>query len=180
MSAAAALPKGGPAPLPGPKRPRPRPAPVRRGTGLRAVAVPVALTRPVARPVARPAASNGVFVLVVAGVLALGLLGLLALNTVIAQSSFVAHDLTNHAEDLAVRQQALQQEVARLEAPDQLARQARALGLVPAESPVFLDLASGRILGVPTPAKRPPVAAAPTPSAPARPSARPTAAGAAR
>jgi len=180
MSAAAPLPKGSPAPRPGPKRPRPRPAPVRRGTGLRAVAVPAALTRPVARPVARPAASNGVFVLVVAGVLALGLLGLLALNTVIAQSSFVAHDLTNQAEDLAVRQQALQQEVARLEAPDQLARQARALGLVPAESPVFLDLASGRILGVPTPAKRPPVAAAPTPSATARPSARPTAAGAAR
>lgn len=93
--------------------------------------------------------------LLVAVLLGAGLLGLLALNTVLAQSSFVAHDLTARVDELQDREQALQQEVAALEAPDRLAQRARQLGLVPGVNPVFLRTGDGRILGVPTPAPRP-------------------------
>lgn len=114
-----------------------------RPTGLRLV------------PRVRIAPSQGAFVLLVSVLLGIGLLGLLALNTVLAQGSFVSHDLSSQLDDLRDREQALQQQVAALESPEQLAKRARALGMVPGVNPVFLRTSDAKILGVPTPARKP-------------------------
>jgi outer membrane biosynthesis protein TonB len=98
----------------------------------------------------------------------LGLVGLLVLNTVVAQDAFTLHDLDRNAASLAEREQRLRQEVAALEAPAAVADRAHKLGLVPAGDPVFLT-ADGRVLGNPAPAAVP---AAPTPAPPPAP--RPT------
>lgn len=110
--------------------------------------------RVVPLPVRRPARTP--FVLLVAGLLAAGLLGLLLLNTVLAQDAFVVHDLQKQSALLTDREQALQQDVAAEASPERLAARARALGLVPSENPVFLRLTDGRIVGVPAAAKAPP------------------------
>lgn len=160
------------------RRPAPTTRPAARPTS-RQTARPAAraAARSAARPASRPAArpnrwvagtarlrlappavtrpSQGAFVLLVSVLLGVGLLGLLALNTVLAQGSFVAHDLTTRVDDLHDREEALQQEVAVLESPERLAARAREIGLVPGVNPVFLRPADGRILGVPTPARTP-------------------------
>jgi hypothetical protein len=94
------------------------------------------------------------FVLLVLGLLGGGLLALLLLNTALAQGSFRIHDLQRQTATLADRQQQLQLAVDALSTPDQLARSARQLGLVPVHNPGFLRLADGRILGNPQPAMR--------------------------
>ena len=94
------------------------------------------------------------FVLLVLGLLGGGLLALLLLNTALAQGSFRIHDLQRQTATLADRQQQLQLAVDALSTPDQLARSARRLGLVPVHNPGFLRLGDGRVLGNPQPAVR--------------------------
>jgi hypothetical protein len=103
-----------------------------------------------------------------------GLVGLLVLNTVVAQDAFTLHDLAASNADLAEREQLLRQEVAALEAPVGLADRAGRLGLVPAGDPVFLT-ADGRVLGNPKPVAAPlPPPAPVVKAAPvAKPSAKP-------
>jgi hypothetical protein len=97
-----------------------------------------------------------------------GLLALLALNTVLAKGSFAAYDLRAEAAALADREQALLQQVATAESPEQLEAAARGLGMVPAQNPVFLRLADGKVLGVPVAATAPPKPAPkPAPKPPA-------------
>jgi hypothetical protein len=81
-----------------------------------------------------------------------GLLGLLALNTVLAQGSFRVSDLQRRVAALDDQQQALQQRVALRAAPQRLARRASALGMVPMLEPAFLRAGDGRVLGRPQPA----------------------------
>jgi cell division protein FtsB len=95
------------------------------------------------------------FVLFSMLVVGAGLVGLLVLNTVVAQDAFTVHDLGANAAALAEREQRLQQEVAALEAPAAVAQRAKQLGLVPAGDPVFLR-PDGRVLGHPVPATAPP------------------------
>ena len=90
------------------------------------------------------------FVAVVIGLLIAGLGSLLLLNTLLAQGSFTVHDLDQQVALLTDREQALQQQVARLAAPDRLAHKAAGMGMVPAINPAFVRAGSGRILGVPT------------------------------
>ncbi len=134
----------------------------------------------VVAPVRVPRASSGTFALVVGGLLTLGLLGLLGLNTMLAQGSFAAHELAQQQAKLTVREQALQQEVAVLQSPEELARRALELGMVGSENPVFLDLKTGKILGTAKPGARPPavvkvvpVPVVPAPVTPAPAAARP-------
>ncbi|HVQ17449.1 MAG TPA: cell division protein FtsL [Actinomycetes bacterium] len=84
------------------------------------------------------------------GLLIAGLGSLLLLNTLLAQGSFTVHDLDQQVALLTDREQALQQQVARLAAPDRLAHKAAGMGMVPAINPAFVRAGSGRILGVPT------------------------------
>jgi hypothetical protein len=94
-------------------------------------------------------AGNGVFALVVVGLLVVGMGVLLGLNTSLAQGAFEISALTRVQSNLAVQEQQLLQEVAVAEAPESLQRRADALGMVPVSSPVFLRLADGAVLGTP-------------------------------
>ncbi len=129
-------------------------------------------------PARRPQPVRGAFAGVVAAVLGLGLLALLGLNTLLGQNAFVIQDLRQQAAQLSDREEALRQEVAELEAPARLADQARALGMVPAPQPAFVDPATGAVLGIPAPGVAPPKPApapvpAPAAAAPVDPAAAP-------
>jgi hypothetical protein len=87
--------------------------------------------------------------------LVLGLGALLMLNTLLAQGSFTLHSLDARVAELADREQALQQKVAELAAPQRLARRASAIGMVPSVNPAFLRASDGKVLGVPVPASAP-------------------------
>ena len=127
-----------------------------------AKALPAAGLRVVqaARPGTKP--SSGAFVVLLAGLLAVGLLGLLGLNMALAQGSFASTDLSRQQAALADTEQQLQQQVAELQSPQHLAASALALGMVGTTNPVFIDPFTGKVLGVPQVARRPHVAAGAT------------------
>jgi len=127
--------------------------PARRGP---AATRPVPRRRPALTPVpAAPAAvaGNGVFALVVVGMLVAGMGVLLVLNTSLAQGAFELGALNSAKSHLAVQEQQLLQQVALAESPEALQHRADVLGMVPVAAPVFLRLADGAILGDPVPAK---------------------------
>lgn len=104
------------------------------------------------RPTTRPL---GVvpFVGLVAAILGGGLIALLLVNNALATGSFEQARLKAEGTRLFEQEQALAEEVERQSSPAGLERRARDLGLVPAGSTAYLDLATGRILGVPAAAK---------------------------
>lgn len=118
---------------------------------LRASSGRSAPVRPDLRVVPMPAfrAPRGPFAIVVGAVLTIGLLGVLLLNTVVAQDAFSLSELQQRSTDLADREQALTQAVARDESPQRLAARARDLGMVRNQNPVFLRLSDGKVLGEP-------------------------------
>ncbi len=131
---------------------------------MRPSAPPVA--RPQAEPPAlalvpgrAPALGRASFLVLLVALMAAGLLGLLALNTALARDAFRAHALTQQAQQLQDRQQALQREVEDLRSPQRIAEQARAMGMVVSGPPAFLRLPDGKVLGAPEAA----VAASPAP-----------------
>lgn len=89
------------------------------------------------------------FVLLVVLLLGGGLITLLLLNSSLNTGSFKLSELKKQTTDLTDEQQALQQDVDNLSAPDALQRRARRLGMVPGGSPAFLN-PDGRISGVPS------------------------------
>nr|WP_221462623.1 septum formation initiator family protein [Streptomyces olivoverticillatus] len=91
------------------------------------------------------------FVLLTVVLLGSGLISLLLLNSSLNQGSFELSRLQRKTTELTDEQQALQQEVDRLAAPDALERRARELGMVPGGSPAFLN-PDGTVRGVPSPA----------------------------
>lgn len=136
-----------------------------------------ATARPARNPVgARPATSNRAhlrvvrptpgaakrapFVVLVGGILGVGLLALLILNTLVAQGAFTIHDLQQRNAALHDQAQQLRQQEIAAGAPDALAARAQGLGMVPSGAPAFLRLPDGAVLGAPAPAK-----ALPTPAA---------------
>ncbi|MFI0741235.1 septum formation initiator family protein [Streptomyces sp. NPDC021100] len=102
-------------------------------------------------PVGTGGARRTPFVLLVVVLLGSGLIGLLLLNSALNQGSFELSRLQRKTTELTDRQQALQQEVDQLAAPDALERRARELGMVPGGSPAFLN-PDGTVSGVPAPA----------------------------
>ena len=145
-----------------PARPAPRSARpgARSATYLRLVA-----TR-------RSSARRAPFIAVVVVILALGLLGLLLLNTVLAQDAFTLHALQVQGRALADQEQALQRDVERLQSPQSLAARATAMGMVPGGTRAFLRLSDGKVLGVALPGEAPPppvVRVAPTTAPAAKP-----------
>ncbi len=126
---------------PATRRPRPSTVTPRRRAALVEVPAP-----------APAVAGNGVFALVVVGLLVGGMVMLLVLNTTLAQGAFEISSLTSTQNQRAVQEQQLLQQVALEEAPDSLQKRASALGMVAVTSPVFLRLADGAVLGIPHPA----------------------------
>ncbi len=99
-------------------------------------------------PAPRPGkASRAPFLVVVVAMLGAGLLGLLALNTMLAQDAFHLHELQASGKTLDEREQALDKEVEALQAPASLASRATSLGMVPGGPPAFLRLPDGAVLG---------------------------------
>lgn len=97
------------------------------------------------------------FVICVCGLLTLGLLSLLLLNTVLAQGAFTVQSLQKRTAALGDEQQRLQSSVSLAGSPLVLAERARGLGLVQVRDPAFIRTSDGRILGKPTKARRPAV-----------------------
>ncbi|MFH8812698.1 septum formation initiator family protein [Streptomyces hygroscopicus] len=104
--------------------------------------------------------------LLVVVLLGSGLIALLLLNSSLNQGSFDLSKLEKQTKELTDERQALQQDVDKLSAPAALERRARALGMVPGGSPVFLG-PDGKVSGVPAPATgQPSVLGAPGPVLP--------------
>ncbi|TAK71106.1 MAG: hypothetical protein EPO13_01010 [Actinomycetota bacterium] len=106
-------------------------------------------------PPATHRAGRGVFVLLVCLLLGAGLLGLLFINTLLAQGAFAMADLRARSSSLADTEQTLAQAVAGQSSPVNLEQRARALGMVRSPAPVFLRLADRKVLGTPIPAPLP-------------------------
>ena len=102
--------------------------------------------RPARRPVLRliPGGTSrspkAPFVMLVVTVLAVGLLGLLVLNTALREGAITLSDLEADTARLRDQVAELSEEAAAREEPGALARSADALGMVPAPAPIFLDV----------------------------------------
>lgn len=101
-------------------------------------------------PRRRVRAARVPFVSLVSLLLLGGVVGLLLFNTSMQQASFAATSLEQQSGNLSAREQTLQMELERLRDPQNIAARAQRMGMVPALSPAFLNLADGSIEGVPT------------------------------
>lgn len=108
----------------------------------RPAVAPARAARPGLRvlPGGRSSAPRAPFVVLVLLVLGAGLVGLLLLNTNLQQSSFELRDLEQETRLLRDRHAQLSQLVAQQAAPEELARRADALGMVPADERQYLVL----------------------------------------
>lgn len=114
-------------------------------------------SRPALRlvPAATPSLPRGPFIVLVLGLVILGTIGLLVLNTVIAAESLRAGQLIQRNAELAVIEQELQRQMAEGLSPQELAEAARELGMIPAGQPGFVIVGpdgSVVIQGTPAPA----------------------------
>jgi hypothetical protein len=87
------------------------------------------------------------FLLVLIGLFAVGMTGLLMLNTSLQNQAFQARSLDREATALAYQQAALESQLDELNAPAELARRASALGMRPDSQPAFLVLPGGKVIG---------------------------------
>jgi hypothetical protein len=115
-------------------------------TGARRQPAPRRL-RVVAPP---PAAGSGLFLGLCVLLLFSGFVGVLVLNTSMAKGSFTLKDLQRRSDALADTQDDLRHALDEVSGPGPLASRARSLGMVPAQSPAFLRLSDGTVLGVAT------------------------------
>lgn len=100
----------------------------------------------------RQAAPRVPFAILVGLVLLGGVAGLLLFNTHMQKNSFAATALSQQAAVLHAKEQQLRAEIDQLRDPQVLAQRAKAAGMLPPDSPAFLDLSTGRISGNPKPA----------------------------
>jgi hypothetical protein len=136
------------------------------------MALPHPLTRPQAHQVARPQAHRRLaprtslrllpqlgsiptkkakpvaFAVVLSAMLVVGSLILLLINTMLAQDAFVLHGLQQQVSTLTAQEQAVTALTDTESSPDSLAIKATALGMVPGGTPVFLDVNTGKVVGV--------------------------------
>lgn len=110
---------------------------------------PVGPTLPRVRAVTAP---RHRLLMVCVAVLSVGLIGVLLLNTVISQGAFRQRELELALSRVSDDEEDLAAAVQQAESPINVEKRARALGMVPAGSPVFLRLSDGAILGEPVPA----------------------------
>jgi hypothetical protein len=98
-------------------------------------------------------ARSGPFVMLVAAILVVGLVGLLMLNLSMQKASFRLAALQDRAAALQTKEQSLDLKVDRLSSSDRLTDAAIRMGMVPNPNPVFLDLSDGSVIGDPTAAR---------------------------
>jgi Tfp pilus assembly protein PilN len=85
------------------------------------------------------------FLLLVVGMLAGALVGLLVISTTLAAGSFRISTLQQQNQTLAKQQQQLQQQVAQDQAPSVIAQRAEQLGLQPVKQLEFLNIKTGKV-----------------------------------
>ncbi len=107
------------------------------------------------RGAARTRAPRHRLLVVASATLAIGLFAVLLINTIVSQGAFRQHELEVALILKAEQEEALARAVQAAEAPREVEKRARKLGMVPAGSPVFLRLSDGEILGEPVPAPTP-------------------------
>ena len=90
------------------------------------------------------------FVLSLGVLLALGMVGLLLLNTALQEQGFVVQNRQKAAAQLGYKVAALETEVTEARSSAGLAVAAAKLGMVPNPYPVYLSLPDGDIIGNPT------------------------------
>lgn len=129
--------------------PHERPTRPRRAPWVSDVTAPDAAPAAPPLPIALPRAP---FLVLIVGLVILGVLGVLVLNTKINENSFRLNDLRATQAALDLQQQQLERDLANLESPGNLRAAAARLGLVPAGTPAFINLPDGRVVGVPQPA----------------------------
>lgn len=94
-------------------------------------------------------ASRGVFAMVITGGLGLGLVAMLLINTTVAQGAFTVSELKSQQRELNQALATLTEQVEAAGAPALLEQRARELGMVPSETPVFIEVPNGEVLGKP-------------------------------
>lgn len=105
--------------------------------------------------------SRAGLVLVSIALLGSGLVTLLLLNVSLERGSYELQKQQTRANQLEDQAQALREQLAALQAPQNLAVRAERLGMVPNPNAAFLRASDGKVLGVPTQAvaSRPPTVA---------------------
>ena len=127
-----------------PTRPLSRPSGRRTPVGPRHLKV-------VAPPEIR---GNGAFLALCIALLLAGFVAVLLLNTAMAKGSFTMRDLQLRSDRLTDTQDSLRHSIDAVSGPGPLAKRARAMGMVPAETAAFLRLSDATVLGVAKPAAR--------------------------
>lgn len=92
------------------------------------------------------AISNFGFGLFISGILLIGLIGGLIINTSLSHGQFLISQLRADLTLAADLSESLSQEVARLESPELLKERAIEMGMVPGPGAGFIDLRDGRII----------------------------------
>lgn len=89
------------------------------------------------------------FALLVVGIVVAGMVGLLVLNTTLQNDGFAVRRAQRQAAELGYQVSDLETRVHRAASPAEIAGRATELGMVPNPSGVFIDLATGRVVGTP-------------------------------
>ena len=105
---------------------------------------PVSLSTPQVTP--KQIAAVG-FGLIISGIILIGMLGGLVVNTLLSQGQFEIQELQNRSIALAAEHEILAQNVSRLESPEILKNRALEIGMIPSPGSAFIDLRDGRLLG---------------------------------
>ncbi|MDP4589210.1 MAG: hypothetical protein NWS06_02655 [Candidatus Nanopelagicales bacterium] len=114
---------------------------------LRPIVSPIAQAIPVGVPQGR--ASKRTFVFIILGMIIAGMMTLLYVNTLAAQASFQKYELQIQLSKMTAQEQAIASTVLLGESPGMLLESAKTMGMVPAQTPVFLRLSDREILGTP-------------------------------
>lgn len=91
-------------------------------------------------PLENGKATHKFFATFISALTIVGFLFLLFINTLLAQDAFELSNLKQEAKLIADQREAIDRAIAYQAAPSTLARNAKALGMKPSDSPVFLTL----------------------------------------
>jgi|GEM_PF-1406816 len=98
---------------------------------------------------ARPRIAYAIVAVAALGILLLAQLGI---SMVLSQGAYTLNSLSAEQTNLSRTQQSLSEDLRVLDSPQNLARNAQALGMIANATPVYLDPKTGRVYGTPTPA----------------------------
>lgn len=107
----------------------------------------------VVAPLRATKAGIGIYSMFLAGILGMAFVAVLLINTSLASGAYTISELQRQQSSLAEEEQLLAEQVALVSTPSALEEKARSLGMVPSETPVFLSLSNGEVLGKPKAAK---------------------------